>query len=57
MPRRFLSNDLDVVDQAANFRIAMAHGDKELAIMNYKKSLDLDPKNTNAVDKLKELNH
>lgn len=35
----------------------MAHGDKELAIRNYKKSLDLDPRNTNAVDKLKELNH
>ena len=34
----------------------MDHGDKELAITNYKKSLAMDPKNTNAVDKLKQLN-
>lgn len=30
----------------------MIHGDKELAIANYKKSLELDPKNTNATSKL-----
>ena len=35
----------------------MIHGDKELAIRNYKKSLDLEHRNTNAVEKLKELNH
>jgi hypothetical protein len=34
----------------------MDHGDKELAIKNYKKSLEVDPKNTNAVEKLKQLN-
>jgi tetratricopeptide (TPR) repeat protein len=32
-----------------------AHGDKELAIANYKKSLELNPKNTNAADQLKKL--
>ncbi|HLY62129.1 MAG TPA: serine hydrolase [Terriglobia bacterium] len=30
-------------------------GQKQLAITNYRKSLELDPKNQNAVDKLKEL--
>jgi tetratricopeptide (TPR) repeat protein len=33
----------------------MVNGDVELAIANYKKSLKLDPRNTNAVEKLKEL--
>ncbi|MFY9557032.1 MAG: serine hydrolase [Blastocatellia bacterium] len=33
----------------------MANGDKELAITNYKKSLELDPSNTNAVEMLKKL--
>lgn len=33
-----------------------ANGDKELAIANYKKSLELDPKNTNAAEALKKLN-
>src|SRR6185369_14035620 len=33
----------------------MAHGDKDLAIANYKKSLELDPRNTNATTKLAEL--
>jgi Tfp pilus assembly protein PilF len=33
----------------------MDHGDKELAIQNYKKSLEVDPKNANAVNKLKQL--
>jgi predicted Zn-dependent protease len=34
----------------------MASGDKELAIKNYKKSLELDAKNANAVEMLKKLN-
>ena len=33
----------------------MVNGDKELAIQNYKKSLELNPENQNAVDKLKQL--
>jgi CubicO group peptidase (beta-lactamase class C family) len=33
----------------------MENGDKNLAIQNYKKSLELNPKNTGAVDKLKKL--
>jgi hypothetical protein len=33
----------------------MNHGDKELAIKNYKKSLEMNPANTNAGEKLKEL--
>jgi tetratricopeptide (TPR) repeat protein len=33
----------------------MANGDNELAIKNYKKSLELDPQNDNAVQMLKEL--
>jgi len=33
----------------------MVHGDKDLAIANYKKSLELDPKNANATSKLAEL--
>jgi dienelactone hydrolase len=32
-----------------------AQGEKELAIKNYKKSLELNPQNTNAADRLKEL--
>src|SRR5262249_3101973 len=32
-----------------------ANGDKELAITNYKKSLDLNPRNRNAAEMLKEL--
>jgi len=32
----------------------MDHGDKDLAIKNYQKSLELDPHNTNAVEKLKQ---
>jgi tetratricopeptide (TPR) repeat protein len=31
------------------------NGDKQLAIQNYKKSLELNPKNTGAVEKLKKL--
>jgi tetratricopeptide (TPR) repeat protein len=33
----------------------MVNGDKELAIKNYKKSLELNPDNQNAVEKLKQL--
>ncbi|HEY5883049.1 MAG TPA: serine hydrolase [Pyrinomonadaceae bacterium] len=33
----------------------MNNGDKELAIMNYKKSLELDPKNSNGAEALKKL--
>lgn len=33
----------------------MLNGDKELAIKNYKKSLELNPDNTNAVEMLKKL--
>jgi len=33
----------------------MAHGDKELSIANYKKSLELDPKNSNATKKIASL--
>jgi CubicO group peptidase (beta-lactamase class C family) len=33
----------------------MINGDKQLAITNYKKSLELDPKNNNAVNMLKKL--
>ncbi|MDQ6799941.1 MAG: serine hydrolase [Acidobacteriota bacterium] len=32
-----------------------AHGDRDLAIKNYKKSIELNPKNTNGVDALKRL--
>jgi predicted TPR repeat methyltransferase len=33
----------------------MAQGDREQAIKNYRKSLELNPDNTGAVEKLKEL--
>ncbi|MFY9571101.1 MAG: serine hydrolase [Blastocatellia bacterium] len=33
----------------------MENGDKSLAIQNYKKSVELNPKNTNGVEKLKKL--
>ena len=33
----------------------MDHGDRDLAIKNYKKSLELNPGNTNAAEKLKQL--
>ncbi|MGQ0760425.1 MAG: serine hydrolase [Acidobacteriota bacterium] len=33
----------------------MTNGDKELAIINYRKSLELDPRNNNAKEKLKHL--
>jgi tetratricopeptide (TPR) repeat protein len=34
----------------------LASGDKELAAINYKKALELDPKNQSAADALKKLN-
>lgn len=33
----------------------MINGNKELALKNYKKSLELNPRNTNAVEMLKKL--
>jgi hypothetical protein len=33
----------------------MDHGDKDLAIKNYEKSLELNPDNTDAVGKLNKL--
>jgi Flp pilus assembly protein TadD len=33
----------------------MENGDKELAIVNYKKSLELDPRNKNAVSMIEKL--
>ena len=33
----------------------MIQGEKDLAIENYQKSLELDPSNANAVEKLKTL--
>jgi imidazolonepropionase-like amidohydrolase len=33
----------------------MDHGDKNLAIQNYKKSLELNPRNTNGAEKLRQL--
>jgi D-alanyl-D-alanine-carboxypeptidase/D-alanyl-D-alanine-endopeptidase len=33
----------------------MTNGDKTLAVKNYRRSLDLNPKNTNAVERLKKL--
>jgi CubicO group peptidase (beta-lactamase class C family) len=43
----------DVYDSLAE--AYMESGQKDLAIKNYRKSLELDPKNTNAVEKLKQL--
>lgn len=34
----------------------MANGEKEFAIVNYKKSLELNPDNTHATEMLKKLN-
>jgi hypothetical protein len=33
----------------------MVNGQYDLAIINYKKSLDINPNNTNAIGKLKEI--
>ena len=35
--------------------LAEAYGDKELAIQNYRKSLEVNAKNVKAAEKLKEL--
>lgn len=55
-----LKLNVEIYPQSANVydSLAEAHmlnGDKDLAIKNYKKSLELDPKNKNAVDMLKQL--
>jgi D-alanyl-D-alanine-carboxypeptidase/D-alanyl-D-alanine-endopeptidase len=34
----------------------MNNGDKDLAVKNYKRSLELNPENSNAVSMLKRLN-
>ena len=52
--------NVEMYPQSANMHDSlgegyMIHGDKELAIASYKKSLELDPKNTNATTKLAEL--
>src|SRR5438094_8522008 len=49
--------NVEVYPQASNAydslgEAYMVHGDKELAIVNYKKSLELDPKNINATAQL-----
>lgn len=46
-------NDANTYDSLAE--AYMKAGDKELAIANYEKTLKLDPQNTNAAEKLKEL--
>jgi cytochrome c-type biogenesis protein CcmH/NrfG len=33
----------------------MAAGQKDLAIQNYEKSIEMDPKNQNGIDRLKKL--
>jgi CubicO group peptidase (beta-lactamase class C family) len=53
--------NVEVYPQAANVydslgEAYMIHGDKELAIANYKKSLELNPQNANATQKLATLN-
>lgn len=50
----FYPNDSDVYDSLGEGY--MTNGDKELAIASYKKSLELNPKNTNATEALKKLN-
>src|SRR6266705_4095378 len=52
--------NVEVYPQASNTydslgEAYMVHGDKELAIANYKKSLELNPKNANATAKLTSL--
>ena len=47
----FYPNSSNVYDS-----LGEANGDKDLAIANYKKSLELNPKNTNAAEALKKLN-
>jgi len=47
-------NSANVYDSVAE--AYAVNGNRELAIKNYKRSLELDPKNTNAVEQLKKLN-
>lgn len=54
--------ELNVESHPASFNVYdslaeayAAHGDRELAIKNYRKSLELNPKNTNAAEALKKL--
>jgi CubicO group peptidase (beta-lactamase class C family) len=49
----FYPNSWNTYDSLAE--AYMANGDKELAIANYKKSLEMNPKNTNATEALKKL--
>jgi CubicO group peptidase (beta-lactamase class C family) len=49
----FYPNAFNTYDSLAEAYVA--NGDKELAIANYKKSLELNPKNKNAVEMLKKL--
>jgi imidazolonepropionase-like amidohydrolase len=55
-----LQLNVEAFPQSANAydslaEIFMIKGDKEAAIRNYKKSLELNPKNQNALDKMKQL--
>ena len=50
----FYPNSWNTYDSLAE--AYLANGDKELAIANYKKSLQMNPKNTNAVEARKKLN-
>ncbi len=52
--------NVELYPQSANVYDSLAEayllsGNKELAIKNYKKSLELDPKNKNAADMIKSL--
>jgi CubicO group peptidase (beta-lactamase class C family) len=52
--------NIEMYPQSANVYDSLgeayrAHGDKDLAVANYQKSLELDPKNTNATAKLAAL--
>ncbi len=49
----FYPNAFNTYDSLAE--AYMTNGDKELAVANYKKSLELNPKNSNAVETLKKL--
>ncbi len=49
----FYPNSWNVYDSLGE--AYMANGDKELAVSSYKKSLELNPKNTNGAEMLKKL--
>jgi tetratricopeptide (TPR) repeat protein len=49
----FYPNSFNVYDSLGE--AYMANGDKELAITNYKKSLELNPQNTHGAEMLKKL--